>query len=592
MMDIPVLLVNVLLWVTVILPIMILGIERVRTRSKKRMRDIVFVLLLGVFCIGALLHLQLRSTSTKKPSVAARPVSNTTGITTASPGGKVLRILPERKVPGKTIWILWLQGWEEAPWIAQQVRASWEIQNPTWNVELVSAHNLSQYVRIEYLHDGMTEAAKSDCIRLHLMAEHGGVWADATLPCLQPLDDWVYDAVEPSGLWMYRGWEYDKPDGTLGHGCASWFMVSLRGNPLMRRWRDACIEYWKDRSEADDYFWMDNLFRQLLQEDEEFSRIWECVPALSCEDEGQAHMLAGRVLSSDPHIQSLLRMRPPYVVKLSRHGFDHTMPFFSETNASVALEVALHPPSTPYPLHTMVQERTPDPPFKSDRVLVVPDCNQFASIHELRAMCRSHNFELVVYDCCNFCKHIPESIYARPLRNVGRDMGVIIRFVVTYYDILPSVMMFLPSTLDKHDRRERGHELMANLQGECGPFGYMDFQLDDYEHAPLVPADPRPIGEWVHTHVGEWEDIVSSEHTACWNGLAVTTREAVWQRPKELFQRVLETLIVDNAPETTHYVERILGGILGVSFAMQQLHGESGERTNDEAEDTDTVEGV
>lgn len=50
---------------------------------------------------------------------------------------------PKKTVPGKTIWLLWMQGWDNAPWIIQQVRKSWELLNPKWNVELVSSDNLS-----------------------------------------------------------------------------------------------------------------------------------------------------------------------------------------------------------------------------------------------------------------------------------------------------------------------------------------------------------------------------------------------------------------------------------------------------------------
>ena len=35
-------------------------------------------------------------------------------------------------------------------------------------------------------------------IRLELLAEHGGVWADATMLCLRPLDSWIAHAL-PEG---------------------------------------------------------------------------------------------------------------------------------------------------------------------------------------------------------------------------------------------------------------------------------------------------------------------------------------------------------------------------------------------------------
>ena len=210
----------------------------------------------------------------------------------------------------KRVWLLWLQGWEHAPWLVRRVRESWEVKNPGWKVELVTEANLSQYVDIPYLHDDMTPQAKSDIIRLHLLAAHGGVWADATLPCLVPLDEWVDDMVRPAGCWMYHGRDE-------GRGPASWFIVAKPGCELIRKWRDACVAYWRGRREAHDYFWMDALFATLQRTDPEFQRQWDSVPFIWCEAAGQAHMLAGRVMSTCDDLKWVLRHTPPFVVKLS-----------------------------------------------------------------------------------------------------------------------------------------------------------------------------------------------------------------------------------------------------------------------------------
>ena len=107
----------------------------------------------------------------------------------------------------KTIWLLWLQGWDKAPWLPHQIKRSWEVKNPDWNVRLITRDNLKDYVTdIDYVYqDSISPQAKSDIIRLSLLKNHGGVWADATLLCMQPLDNWVNDAIAPSNFWMYHG---------------------------------------------------------------------------------------------------------------------------------------------------------------------------------------------------------------------------------------------------------------------------------------------------------------------------------------------------------------------------------------------------
>ena len=109
----------------------------------------------------------------------------------------------------KNIFILWLQGWDKAPWLQNKVLESWKINNNDWNIELLDFKNLHDYVKdIDYIYDKKKKIslqAKSDIIRLSLLKNIGGVWADSTLLCMQPLENWVYEAIEKSGFWMYHG---------------------------------------------------------------------------------------------------------------------------------------------------------------------------------------------------------------------------------------------------------------------------------------------------------------------------------------------------------------------------------------------------
>ena len=38
----------------------------------------------------------------------------------------------------KVVWLFWAQGWDNAPWIVKQVRESWEINNPTWDIKCLN----------------------------------------------------------------------------------------------------------------------------------------------------------------------------------------------------------------------------------------------------------------------------------------------------------------------------------------------------------------------------------------------------------------------------------------------------------------------
>lgn len=225
----------------------------------------------------------------------------------------------------KHIFLLWLQGWENAPWLSKQVAESWKMNNPDWKINYIDLENLKDYVNdIDYIYDTdktITPQAKSDIIRLSLLKNHGGIWADATMLCMQPLDHWVDETVEKIGMWMYRGGGYR---GKLPHswGWASWFIVAKKNNEIINKWKDACDRYWEKNNKALEYFWMDRLLHGIFIYNKEIKQKWLRCPALCCEDDGQSHTLAKHnngVDKDTPHIKKLFLEKPPYALKLWKH---------------------------------------------------------------------------------------------------------------------------------------------------------------------------------------------------------------------------------------------------------------------------------
>jgi Capsular polysaccharide synthesis protein len=255
----------------------------------------------------------------------------------------------------KTIWLLWLQGWDRVPWLVKQVAESWEINNPDWTIEYVTLDNLHEYVDdIDYIYDEtktIEPAAKSDIIRLSLLKNHGGVWADATMLCMQPLSPWVGEAVEHSALWMYHG---NGGGMDAKHGPASWFIISEKDSLPIGKWKKACDEYWGGRTSTDNYFWLDGLFRQLLESDVEFRNKWNLTPYLYCESKGQAHSLYRRVGEmhwlglmslNSPSLKKIFLEKPPYVLKSSWKEWQEKFPdvngtAFQESNGYYAIQMS------------------------------------------------------------------------------------------------------------------------------------------------------------------------------------------------------------------------------------------------------------
>jgi hypothetical protein len=224
----------------------------------------------------------------------------------------------------RKIWLLWLQGWNSAPELVKLVRESWQFHNPDWEIVLLDQENIHQYIDIpntilkfkRFPCFRITNAALSDIIRLKLLAQHGGVWADATMACLRPLDGWAHDAVRPAGFWMYHGRDN-------GRGPASWFMMSEPGAYIPVEWDKQADLFWKAGTRSVAYHWMDMLFAKLAKTDPHFLEEWKRVPFLDCELPGEAHFFARRVYLFDPDRINLINTNPPVAVKLCFKGKLH-----------------------------------------------------------------------------------------------------------------------------------------------------------------------------------------------------------------------------------------------------------------------------
>lgn len=220
----------------------------------------------------------------------------------------------------KTVWLFWAQGWENAPWLQKQVAESWEINNPGWKIMKLCMNNLPTYVNdAPYIYDTNKQISKqalSDIVRLSLLKNHGGIWADSSMLCMQPLNGWVHKAITASGFWMYAGHGAGMEPM---NGPASWFIVSVKDSYLIRKWKEACDVYWNQNNSTNNYNWMDALFKNLYNTDNEFKYQWDIIPRIYCQLHGQSHSLSNQnhhMFKDSPFVKHLLTHNPPYVLKM------------------------------------------------------------------------------------------------------------------------------------------------------------------------------------------------------------------------------------------------------------------------------------
>lgn len=177
----------------------------------------------------------------------------------------------------KRIWIYWEQGWDAAPELVRLCRRSWEEKNPDWEVVGLGAGSIHAYMPRSAWEprEGMRRNHKANLLRLHLLADHGGVWADATTFCSSPLSVWL-PPLMPTGFFAFSRPGADRLLST-------WFLAAVPHHPLLQRWRLISLRYWRLVAKADFYFWFPYLFAELCRSDPSARAVWAATPHVSAD---------------------------------------------------------------------------------------------------------------------------------------------------------------------------------------------------------------------------------------------------------------------------------------------------------------------
>jgi Capsular polysaccharide synthesis protein len=207
----------------------------------------------------------------------------------------------------KKIWFLWLQGLDNAPLLVRKCYESWGKHNPDWELILLDESNIKVYMPFAY--ERITKQALSDVLRINLLGEYGGVWADATCFCTKPLDEWLPEYMS-TGFFAF---DRPGPDRMV----SSWFLAATRynyiastyklkvnayrhDNPGMQfvetsRWRflNKQLAKMNRRVWFSDlttkilkvypYFWFHFLFEQIYLHDKNFKEMWDATPKISAD---------------------------------------------------------------------------------------------------------------------------------------------------------------------------------------------------------------------------------------------------------------------------------------------------------------------
>lgn len=134
------------------------------------------------------------------------------------------------------VWIYWAQGEDQAPLVVQKCIESWKVKNPSWQIIVLNENTIDEYVKIPKMSSKHPIRYKANLLRLMLLKEYGGVWADATTFAHRPLNEWL-PLLANSGIFMFNNPSKDRD-------IENWFIAAEKNNPLINEWEYQLRKYY------------------------------------------------------------------------------------------------------------------------------------------------------------------------------------------------------------------------------------------------------------------------------------------------------------------------------------------------------------
>jgi hypothetical protein len=179
----------------------------------------------------------------------------------------------------RTLWIFWARGEASAPPVVQKCIASWRRENPEWDIRVLDGDAARALVDLSDCPRNLPIRFEANLLRLRLLAQHGGIWTDATTYCHRPLDDWVPMLCDATGFFVFSSPHVDR-------WFDNWFIAAHPENPLIGAWHEAYRAYvTRLMYKPDKYFMMIySLQWRLLRDPSLMVHFRRCgsLPALPC----------------------------------------------------------------------------------------------------------------------------------------------------------------------------------------------------------------------------------------------------------------------------------------------------------------------
>lgn len=177
------------------------------------------------------------------------------------------------------VWICWLQGIENAPYLVKCCYQSVLKYFPHKHIVVITQNNYSDYIDIpQYIIEKwkkgiITHTHFSDILRTYLLCQHGGTWIDATVWLSS---DKIPEVMYKSDLFVFQELKPARDAHTVI--ISSWYIHSKAQHPILMFVKEMIEEYWKYNKKLCDYFLFHYFFTIACNC---FPEYWNNVPRFS-----------------------------------------------------------------------------------------------------------------------------------------------------------------------------------------------------------------------------------------------------------------------------------------------------------------------
>jgi hypothetical protein len=238
--------------------------------------------------------------------------------------------------PARVIWMYWAQGEDD---LKQNhvynylCVSAWRSMNPTWRFVFLDLQNRQRFVpEIKYY--SLLEVQKqADILRLMLLIKYGGVWVDASVLPMRPLDTFIDTYVNNDGsLFMYKYTNNKFPDLLI----SNWFMYTpCASHPMLSEWLLKIIYNLHDVEKTRHYYATHHALGQLYNYGNKLTKcvldslVMDAIPphniphdiSFSCESTYHYEAMYKRANYTSTHFSRFDEFRSKYVTYL-RTCFD------------------------------------------------------------------------------------------------------------------------------------------------------------------------------------------------------------------------------------------------------------------------------